>query len=176
MALIRKTPGLVTALLCVLSVGPPTVVAEEVDSLSTDPPGVHLCLRSVLIDGEYLLFSAGISGSVDVDVIHFRSRLRSALGIRFGIDHYSTGSPGGSTSGSPFTDYNVLLRHSASGRIIRLDFYGGYSYHVLYPNHGSPTWKAGLDIRVYFMEHFMSALGKISWPGGIGFSLGWERE
>jgi hypothetical protein len=143
------------------------------DSLLVGPQ-----LRSVLLDVYWVLFIGGISAEVDIDFLQFRTQPLSTLGVRLGLDHYASGGPGGPTGGSPFTDYDLLLRHTVSGSLVRFDLCVGYCYYTTsspkyYP--AKDGWKFGVEIRFKVIEHFLSALGKFSRSGGIGGSIGWDR-
>jgi len=154
------------------------VSAQEKIPNPDDVVGFHPQLRSVLFDAEWALFMGGISGSVDIDLIRLPSSLHSSFGVRFGVDRYFSGSVGGATAGSPFTDYNILVRHTASGSLLRLDIYLGYSYHTTsYPTYvpSKGGAKFGVEIRWKLVEHIFSLLAKLSRPAGVGGSIGWDR-
>jgi hypothetical protein len=164
-AVFRFTVILMTCLLAAFPV-------KAQDTLSTDSVGRYPQLRSVLVQGEIMPFIAGFGGLVDLDFVRLPSGHLSTLGIRFSVDRYTYGGPGGESSDSPALDYNVLLRHTASGRVFRFDIYFGYCH---YSKRGVDGLKFGLDFQFAIIEHFWSLLAKLSLPAGAGFSAGWQR-
>jgi hypothetical protein len=150
---------------------------DTTNSSARDSIGAGLRLRSILLDFESLLFIGGVSGSVDVDFVRLASSNFSTLGVRFAVDRYAYGGPGGSAEGSPFTDFNILLRHTASGSVLRFDVYFGYCYYTNSTRSSLPPsggLKFGVEIRVKFLPHIMSLLAKFSKPLGVGLSFGWD--
>ena len=143
--------------------------AQERDTPLPDSAGVCFQLRSVLIDGVVSPLDVGFSGSVDVDFVRIRSSNLSTFGLRLGVDHYVDANPGGS---SPFTDYDIFVRHTASGKVLRFDIYFGYSYFTHTRQGGV---KFGIEFRFKLAEHFLGLLAKLSVPLGLGFSGGWDR-
>ena len=147
-------------------------LAQETDSTFATPSPSYPRFRSVLVDLAVSPFSASASGIVDFDLVRFPSANLSTFGVRFAVDRYKFGGPGGESSHSPALDYDLLIRHTASGRVLRFDIYIGYAY---YTSQHTSGMKFGVEFRFAIIEHFWEFLGKLSLPFGLGFSAGWEQ-
>ena len=156
---------------CILIVGSVSA-SQESDSSLTSAAVSYPRFRSVLVDLALAPFLAGVSASVDVDLVRLPSAHLSTLGIRLAVDRYIFGGPGGEGSGSPALDYDVLIRHTASGSVLRFDVYIGYAY---YASRAASGLKFGIEFRLAIVEHIWGFLAKLSLPMGVGFSAGWEQ-
>ncbi len=165
------------SLLCMGGIGR----ANEHDStVSTAVFGPSL--RSVQVDGTIFFFTAAYSGSVDVDFLQFKAGRRSSLGLRAGIEYFETGGVGGRTGGSPYLDYNVLLRSTLSGESLRFDAFLGYTRHTsdlpqYYP--AKNLVKYGIELRWKIAPGVFGLLAKVNGTKsaatvGIGLYLGWD--
>ncbi len=143
--------------------------AQDTTQTIRRPTGLCFELRSILVDGVVSPLSLGVSGAIDVDVVRIPSSNDATFGLRLGIDRYVTGNPGGD---DPRLDYDVFIRHTASGKDLRFDLYFGFSYFTHTSQGGV---KLGVDFRFKLAQHFLSLLGKLSAPLGLGFSAGWDR-
>ena len=103
-------------------------------------PAVH----GVQIDGNIFFISYEFGGQIDFDL--FQSRDNICLGTRLSVEHYTTGDFGGTTSGSPFTNYNLYLRFSQTLNNFSINFLGGTSYY----NSSEPDYfpSKGLPIKI----------------------------
>jgi hypothetical protein len=143
---------------------------------------IELQFRSVQADAIIFIFMSGVSGSCDVDILHRIAGGNSSLGLRAGLEQYQSGGAGGSTSGSPFVDYNLLLRSTVYGNYFRWDMYVGYMYHTtvndrIYPSNS--LIKYGIEFKWMFVPKicgllFKASGGKNTGVLGFGFTLGFE--
>ena len=97
--------------------------------------------HSIQIDGNVFFISYEFGGHIDLDL--FQSRNNVCLGTRLSVEHYSSGDFGGTTFGSPFTNYNLYLRFSKISDNLSFNFLGGISYYNTaqpdyFPNKGLP--------------------------------------
>ena len=120
---VQKLVGIIA--LCLLT-NTPTQADDisRVDSTERYPQ-----LRSVLLQAEVAPFIVGFGGLIDYDFVRFPSQHLSTFGIRISVDHYQYGGPGGESSYSPALDYNILLRHTASGSVVRFDILFNDNYY-----------------------------------------------
>jgi hypothetical protein len=141
-------------------------------------------LRSLQIDGSWLLFTASYGGSVDLDFFSFTKGRKSALGTRLGVERTLSGGPGsGHTGGSPYLDYNMLLRVTLPGESLRFDFLLGYSIETSeVPRYESPKGlvKVGGELRWKIAPGVFGLLVKANGTtskgtAGIGLYLGWDQ-
>lgn len=140
-------------------------------------------LRSVQLDGTVFLFNYAYSGSVDIDLLQFKTGRRSSIGIRAGVERFSTGGPGGQTGGSPYLDYNALLRSTLTGEAFRFDAFVGYAQHTsdhpqFYPAKG--LVKYGAELRWKIAPGVFGLLLKANGTSsdgivGIGLYFGWDQ-
>ena len=143
--------------------------AQETASTGADSTGLCIQVRSVLVDGVLSPLDVGVSGSLDLDFVRIPSSNLATFGLRFGVDHYMPANPGGSSAS---TDYDIFIRHTASGRVLRFDMYFGYCY---FSHIGQGGVKFGIEFRFKLAEHFLGLLAKLSAPLGLGLSGGWDR-
>ncbi len=66
--------------------------------------------HGIQIDGTALILMYEYSGQLDFDLL--RSNNNVCIGVRMSAEHYAMGDFGGSTMGSPFTNYNLYFRIS----------------------------------------------------------------
>jgi hypothetical protein len=168
--------ALVSLLICELS---PASEADSTAPVSTVQfrPG----LRSIQVDATIFLFTAAYSGSVDIDFL--QTGRQSALGIRTGVERFVTGGPGGPSGGSPYLDYNVLVRSTLSGESLRFDAFLGCAYHTsdlsqYYPSMG--LVKYGAEFRWKIAPGVFGLLAKANGTKsagtvGVGLYLGWDQ-
>ena len=167
-------------LLCLGGIGR----ANEQDSTAPTPRVVFgPYLRGVQVDGAIFFFSVAYSGSVDVDFLQFKEGRRSTLGIRAGVERFETGGPSGRTGGSPYLDYNVLLRSTLSGESLRFDALLGYVRHTsdfpqYYP--ARDLVKYGIEVRWKIAPGVFGLLAKANGTKsagtvGIGLYCGWDQ-
>jgi hypothetical protein len=147
-------------------------MSQDIDSAKTSAEVSYPRFRSFWVDLALAPFMGGVSGVLDVDLVRLPSTHLSTFGVRFAVDRYIFGGPGGEGSGSPALDYDVLIRHTASGSVVRFDIYLGYAY---YASSSTGGLKFGLEFRFAIIEHFWAFLAKLSLPAGLGFSAGWEQ-
>jgi hypothetical protein len=157
--------------------------SDSKDTLQNDPRNkVELQFRSLQVDAIVFVFMSGVAGSFDIDILRRIAGGKSSLGLRGGVEQYQSGGPGGATSGSPFIDYNLLLRSTVEGNYFRWDMYVGYMYHTtvddrIYPS--SSLLKYGIEFKWMFVPKICGLLAKASGGRntgvlGIGFTLGIE--
>lgn len=161
-----------------------TAAASEVDS-TTSTPTVEFSpsLRGTQVDGTIFLFMLAYSGSVDIDFLRFTTRRESTLGIRVGAERFETGGVSGSTGGSPYLDYNVLLRTTLSGKFLRFDAYLGFAHHTSYYPQYYPSEnlvKYGAELRWKIAPGVFGLLAKANGTKsagviGVGLYLGWDQ-
>lgn len=120
---------------------------------------------------------------MDIDFVQFRVGRRSSLGIRVGVERFSTGGSGGQTGGSPYLDYNLLLRSTLPGEAFRFDAYVGYTQHTsdhpqFYPAKGlvkygaEARWKVAPGVfGVLLKANGTNSAGIV----GIGLYFGWDQ-
>ena len=163
---VHKLVGIIA--ICLLT----NTLARADEGARVDSMGRYPQLRSVLLQAEVAPFIVGFGGLIDYDFVRFPSQHLSTFGVRISVDHYTFGGPGGESSDSPALDYNILLRHTASGSVVRFDIYLGYCH---YSKKNTDYLKFGIDIQFAIIDHFWSLLAKLSLPAGIGFSAGWQK-
>ena len=163
---VQKLVGIIA--ICLLT----NSLARADEGARVDSMGRYPQLRSVLLQAEVAPFIVGFGGLIDYDFVRFPSQHLSTFGVRISVDHYKFGGPGGEDSDSPALDYNILLRHTASGSVVRFDIYLGYCH---YSKKNTDYLKFGIDIQFAIIDHFWSLLAKLSLPAGIGFSAGWQK-
>jgi hypothetical protein len=158
--------------------------AEGDDSASTvGGPEFGISFRSFQIDGSWLLFTAAYGGSVDIDFLSFTTGRQSSIGTRVGIERTISGGPGGHTGGSPYLDYNMLLRATLPGESLRLDLLLGYAIETSeVPQYESPksVIKGGAELRWKIVPNLFGLLLKANGTPskgtvGIGAYLGWDQ-
>lgn len=159
-------------------------VSSEADStLPISTVEFRPSLRGIQADGTIFLFTLAYSGSVDIDFLRHTTGRYSSLGIRVGVEHFETGGPGGRTGGSPYIDYNLLLRSTLAGEKLRFDAFLGYAYHTsglpqFYPSTG--LVKYGAEFRWKIAPGIFGLLLKANGTKsaevfGVGFYLGWDQ-
>jgi len=157
---------------------------EGVDStLTGEGPEFGISLRGVQIDGSWLLFTAAYGGSIDLDFLSFMTGRRSSLGTRVGVEGIVTGGTGGHTGGSPYLDYNMLLRATLPGESLRLDVLLGYSIETSDTPFYEPSRgliKAGAELRWKIVPNVFGLLLKGNGTNskgtvGIGLYLGYDQ-
>ncbi len=136
--------------------------------------------HSIQIDGNIFVTSFEIGGQLDFDL--FRSQKNICIGTRFSIENYMLGDFGGTTHGSPFTNYNLYLRLSNTLDYFTMDVLGGMSYYEsnapdYYPNQSLP--RIGFELK-YGNIIGIILKGSTSFKDrtgffGIGLSLGYNH-
>lgn len=140
-------------------------------------------LKSIQGDGTVFFFSVSYSGSVDLDFLRLGTTRHPSIGVRAGVEGFHTGGPGGSIGGSPYLDYNGLLRFTLEGTSLRLDGFVGYAYHTssfpqFYRSEG--LVKYGAELRWKIAPHVFGMLIKANGTKsagifGVGFYFGWDK-
>jgi len=128
----------------------------------------------VQLDFTTILFISEYGGQLDY---RFHN-----IGVRLGVEHYYSVSLGGQTLGSPFTNYNFLLRHSLRGKIFWFDLVGGLTYYKTSASNYYPDrvmLRAGFELSYHFIHNIVGIILKSSTSFkestgfiGIGLSIG----
>ena len=152
----------------------------EDKKLSLNPSiyGVQFDFTTLFLIYEY-------SGHLDYDIFSAQNGYNS-IGVRLSIENYYTGSFGGQTLGSPFTNYNVLFRHSLRGEIFWFDLVGGLSYYQTSASNYYPDevlLRAGFELSYHFIHNILGLVfkGSTSFKDrtgfiGIGISVGLYKK
>lgn len=122
--------------------------SDSLKSLNGDKlvfePGFH----SIQIDANLFLISYEIGGQLDIDL--FQSQNNICIGTRISAEHFMLGDFGGTTFGSPFTNYNLYVRFSNTLGYFSLNALGGISFYktsqpYYFPNQYLP--RIGIEIK-----------------------------
>lgn len=133
------------------------------DDSSTRTGNPFFSLRSIQAHVTTLLVINTVGAACDINMMTFAPREELVAGLRIGFQHVaisSLGSDGGSHSyGSPFTDFDFLLRLSSTDSLLISDFYFGYSYHYgtskpYRPYPSSSKFKYGGELKSILLEPF----------------------
>lgn len=92
------------------------------------------------------------------------------------------GGPGGRTGGSPFLDYNFLVRSTIADEMLRFDVFLGFAYHTsmkknnaskgLLKYGGELRWKVAPGVFGLLLKFNRT---KSTGTGGIGLYFGWDQ-
>jgi hypothetical protein len=151
------------------------VVLAQIDSVQAGPaktsaPG----FRDFQFDYVTLLSSSTTSFSFDYDVMPLTVAENPAFfGIRAGIDYLQSSGISGSSNGSPFSDYNLLVRLTSKIQHSRVDIYTGYSYRTS-PDEGfsGAQFKLGLEFKYLFAHDTFGFIMKLCAVRGAPSALG----
>jgi hypothetical protein len=152
---------------------------SQIDTVSRDAStNVPPRFRGIQGDFVTLVFSRGVTLSGDLDLFSFGAPNRKAFfGLRGGLEYIAHGNPGGSEYGSPYFDYNLLVRATFKRRHARAELYSGYSYRTslnggTYPSAGQ--FKFGVELKWMFVDDMFGLILKLCGargaPGHIGSS------
>lgn len=157
-----------------------SLIISQNNKLSLNPKffGVQIDFNTLLLIYEY-------GGHLDYDIFSDPNDFYN-IGIRLGLEHYYTSSFGGETFGSPFTNYNLVLRNSLRGKILWFDMVGGLTYYKTSASDYYPDeilLRAGFELSYRFMNNFFGILikGSTSFKErtgfiGIGLSIGYYKS
>ena len=84
--------------------------------------------HGIQIDGSTIYFIYQYGGQIDFDL--FRSKNNYCVGTRFNYEKYYMGDFGGTTLGSPFTNYNLYARLSNTKDLFSSSFLVGVTYYT----------------------------------------------
>lgn len=139
----------------------------------------------VQFDITTILFIYQYGGQLDYDLFSATNKFHN-IGIRLSIEHYHSVSIGGTTLGSPFTNYNLLLRHSLRGNVFWFDLVGGLTYYntsasKYYPD--EVLLRAGFELSYHLFHNIIGIILKGSTPFkertgfiGLGISIGFYKN
>ena len=139
------------------------------------------------VQGEYVtaIFSGSFGGSVDVDFFRDVASQQMGAGLRVGLERIGRGGFGGEQAGSPYWQYDVLLRTSllSTQRYFRIDLYLGGTYHDPTAGFGVMSrqvmLKGGIDIRLRLSTYPVGLMLKFEKSkaidnGGLGLYFGFD--
>ena len=156
------------------------------------PPISTPRFRSIQLDYATIYFISTASLSIDIDLMQLRmSKNMTFLGFRAGIERIQAFDFDGEIDGSPFLDYNLLVRLSTAGTESRIDVYAGYAYRTSLrenpyyrPFVSAGSFKFGFDGKWMMIDKVFGLVLKLNivrgghenvGSGGIGFVLAWDR-
>lgn len=113
--------------------------------------------RSIQIDASTIIYITKFGAALDVDIFSGKNKDKSwhSIGFRTGLDYLAKGTPGGSVSGSPFTQINgYLFRISSDTKAVRFDAYAGGAYQFSSDSYSDSKkglfLKGGVDLKIKF--------------------------
>ncbi len=130
----------------------------QVDTLHTAPG-----FRSFQFDYVTFLSSSTTSFSFDYDITPLTIAEDPALfGIRAGFEYLQSSGSSGPSSGSPFSDLNLLARLTGRMQHSRIDIYAGYSYRTTATDgFAGNQFKFGLEFKYLFARDVFGLIVKL---------------
>lgn len=122
--------------------------SDSLESHNSDKLVFKPAFHSIQLDANIFIISYEIGGQLDFDF--FQSINNICIGTRISAEHYILGDFGGTTSGSPFTNYNLYVRFSNTLGYFSIDALGGISFYKTsqpnyFPNEYLP--RIGIEIK-----------------------------
>ena len=137
-------------------------------------PAFNLHFRNMQANATTLVYINTLGASCDIDAVRLDTDLD--LGWRVSIQRtwkrlFGFGHSVERIQGSPFTDYDLLLRFSMSSKELRQDFLLGYTYNTgtgqpFIPYEPSGKMKVGAEVRWNVVSQFAAILFKVNWQTG----------
>ena len=155
-----------------------SVVSEDKMVLNQNFFGIQLELTSMIFIYEY-------GGHLDYDIFKSKNGFYNT-GTRLSYEKYYAGTVGGSIHGSPFSNYNLFIRHSFRGSIFWFDLLAGISYYTTSASEFYPDdilLRAGFELSLHFSHDVIGLTLKSSTSFkkntgylGLGLTIGFYNN
>ncbi|MBI5402571.1 MAG: hypothetical protein HY959_04165 [Ignavibacteriae bacterium] len=139
---------------------------------------------SLQADVTSAIFVNTLGASADIDFLKIDKS--GFIGLRFGVNYYNKGGPGGPDDGSPFTDIDFLSRFTVFGKVVDVSLCPGLTYNRGKYSYLNPDKESGIstklegNIRIKFYKSFVGLIIKFAFNkegyGGIGFFAGYSTR